>query len=203
MIKEQNMRKKIISTIGMMMVLFVCVGFSGNATAAEAAKSEAPIVKLSYVEVAHYWGWWYYKKEVEPTKGTKGDYGAPLDLAFIFEIENPNSFPVKLDEFKFTVAFEEFDVNTINATESQWIPAGKSNQLRVHSVIDGRQTLLSLMVTGGFKLKEKGISAFEQLEKWWTAVPEFSFPIHVKEGAAVFSSDKGAQVVPFTASYPE
>jgi len=57
-----------------------------------------PEVTLDRVEVAHYWGWWYFKNTVEPTMGDAGNYGAPLDLAFIFDINNTNKYPVKLDE---------------------------------------------------------------------------------------------------------
>ena len=167
------------------------------------ANFQPPTVSLSHAEVAHYWGWWYFAKKVEPTKGDPGDYGAPLDLAFVFDIENPNEYPVQLESFKFTVAFEEFDLNTVSAMETQWIPPGKTNQVRVHAMFDARQSLLSLMVTGGFKLQEKGVSVWDQLQTWWVEAPEFGFPIHVKEGAAVFSADGVSEVVPFTSTYPE
>ncbi|UCG79820.1 MAG: hypothetical protein JSV60_07510, partial [Desulfobacterales bacterium] len=107
---------------------------------------QAPVVTLNWVEVAHYWGWWYFSKKIEPTKGTAGNYGAPLDLAFIFDVNNPNPYPVLMQNLRFTVAFEEFDLNTVGSAEMQWIPAGKTNQLRVHAMFDGRQSLLSLLV---------------------------------------------------------
>ena len=75
---------------------------------------QVPSVTLRVVDVAHYWGWWYYAKKIKPTMGKAGDYGAPLDLAFIYDINNPNPFPVLMDGFKFTVAFEEFDLNTVS-----------------------------------------------------------------------------------------
>jgi hypothetical protein len=106
-----------------------------------------------------------------------------------------------LTDFKFTVAFEEFDLNTVSAIETQWIPAQKTNQIRVHAMFDGRQSLLSLLVTGGFKLKEKGLSAFDQLEYWWRNIQDFNFPVHVKEGAAVFSAEDKTVVVPFKATF--
>ena len=164
---------------------------------------KAPIVTLKSVEVAHYWGWWYFSNKVEPTKGKAGNYGAPLDLAFIFDIQNPNSYPILMDSLKFTVAFEEFDLNSLSSMETQWIPAGKTNQLRVHGMFDGRQSLLSLLVTGGFKLKEKGVGAFDQLEKWWVGVPEFAFPISVKEGSAVFRADDLIKVAAFSGTFPK
>ncbi|MDY6951594.1 MAG: hypothetical protein SWE60_08785 [Thermodesulfobacteriota bacterium] len=166
-----------------------------------------PMVSLNFVEVAHYWGWWYFSNKVEPTKGKAGKYGAPLDLAFIFDVENPNPYPVMMEELKFTVAFEEFDLNTVSSHEVQWIPAGKTNQLRVHAMFDGQQSLLSLLVTGGFKLEEKGMgagpgAALKQLETWWTGIPEFSFPVHVKEGSAIFKADTLTKVGTFGGTFP-
>ena len=58
---------------------------------------KTPVVTLNSVEVAHYWGWWYFSNKVKPTKGKAGNYGAPLDLAFIFDIDNPNSYPVMME----------------------------------------------------------------------------------------------------------
>ena len=163
----------------------------------------SPVVVLNSVEVAHYWGWWYFSKKVEPTKGTAGDYGAPLDLAFILDISNPNPYPVMMENLKFTVAFEEFDLNTVSSTETQWIPGGKTNQVRVHAMFDGRQSLLSLLVTGGFKLKEKGLSVWDQLENWWVGIPAFSFPIYVKEGSAIFNADGVTNVTTFSGTFPQ
>jgi len=168
---------------------------------------KTPVVKLNSAEVAHYWGWWYYSKKIEPTKGSAGDYGAPLDLAFVFDVENPNPYPVMMESLKFTVAFEEFDLNTVASMETQWIPAGKTNQVRVHAMFDGRQSLLSLLVTGGFKLQEKGMGtgaggALKQLGIWWEGIPNFSFPVYVKGGSAVFKADGLTNVASFSATYP-
>jgi hypothetical protein len=159
------------------------------------------------VEVAHYWGWYYFSNKIEPTKGAAGNYGAPLDVAFILDIQNPNPYPVMMEYLKFTVAFEEFDLNTVFSVEPQWIPANKTNQLRVHAMFDGRQSLLSLLVTGGFKLQEKGMgtgagAALKQLGIWWEGIPEFNFPIHVKEGSAVFNAGDVMAVTTFSGTFP-
>jgi hypothetical protein len=122
---------------------------------------QAPVVTLNSVEVAHYWGWWYYSKKIEPTKGKAGDYGAPLDLAFVFDIENPNAYPVMMENLKFTVAFEEFDLNTVGSMETQWIPAGKTNQVRVHAMFDGRQSLLSLLVRAWALVLEQPLGSWQ------------------------------------------
>jgi hypothetical protein len=163
---------------------------------------KSPTVTLSHVELEHYFGWWFYGAKVKPTKGKAGNNGAPLDYAFIFEITNPNNYPVMLDGFSFSVAFEEFGLNRVIAPETMWIPAGKTNQIRVHALFGVRAVQMSLLVTGGFKLKEKGVSFWDALEKWWTGAPNFSFPINVNEGSAVFRADGVTRVVPFNATFP-
>jgi len=163
---------------------------------------KSPTVTLSHVELEHYFGWWFYGAKVKPTKGKAGNNGAPLDYAFIFEITNPNNYPVMLDGFSFSVALEEFGLNRVMSPETMWIPAGKTNQIRVHAVFGVRAVQMSLLVTGGFKLKEKGVSFWDQLEKWWTEAPNFSFPINVNEGSAVFRADGVTRVVPFNATFP-
>jgi hypothetical protein len=163
---------------------------------------KSPTVTLSHVELEHYFGWWFYGAKVKPTKGKAGNNGAPLDYAFIFEITNPNNYPVMLDGFSFSVALEEFDLNRVISPETMWIPAGKTNQIRVHAVFGVRAAQMSLLVTGGFKLKEKGVSFWDQLEKWWTGAPNFSFPLNVNEGSAVFRADGVTRVVPFNATFP-
>jgi len=196
------MRKKII--FASLCVLLIGTLMLACATGSKPTKAnfKAPAVTLNNVDVSHYWGWWYFSNKVKPTKGTAGNYGAPLDLAFVFDVHNPNNFPVMMDGFRFTIAFEEFDLNTVSSNETQWIPAGKTNQVRVHAMFDGRQSLLSLLVTGGFKLKEKGVSVWDQLETWWVGAPALTFPIHVKEGSAVFKAGEQVSVITFSQTYP-
>ncbi len=107
-----------------------------------------------------------------------------------------------LDGFSFSVAFEEFGLNRVIAPETMWIPAGKTNQIRVHAIFGVRAVQMSLLVTGGIKLKEKGVSFWDQLEKWWTGAPNFSFPLNVNEGSAIFTADGLTRVVPFNATFP-
>lgn len=186
-----------------MLILFgILTGCAGTATKPGDQSFKEPTVTLSSMEVAHYWGWWYYAKAVPPTLGTAGNNGAPLDLAFVFNIQNPNPFPVMLESLKFTVAFEDYDLNTLISSDTQWIPAGKTNQIRVHAMFDGEQSRLSLMLVDGAKLKEKGEDAMNLIEKWWTGISKGEVTIHVKEGAAVFKADNATHVTPFQAAYP-
>lgn len=197
------MRKKSI-LLTCFSVLVIAVFLAGCAGVPKPTEDnfQAPVVTLSHVEVQTYWGWWFYGAKVEPTKGKAGNNAAPLDLAFIFTIENPNEFPVLMEKFQFTVGFEEYDINTVTSTEAMWIPAGKTNEIRLHSINDARQTQLSLLVTGGFKLKESGMSFWDALEKWWTQIPDFSFPVHVNQGSAIFKADGMVKSTTFNATFP-
>ena len=163
---------------------------------------QAPEISLLRVEVTYYTGYYYFSSGVEPTRGQAGNYGAPMQLSFIYEIFNPNAYPVELDGFSFTVLFEDFEVNTVSSPEAMWIPAGKTNQLRVPATFDTRQTFLNLQLPGALKLKQKNLTAWEVLEKWWTQAPDFSYPISADQGAAVFRADGITMVVPSSASFP-
>ena len=195
-------RSIILTCLSVVVIAAMLLGCAGMMVTPTQQNFKAPVVTLDSMEVAHAFGYWYYAKKVEPTKGKPDDVGAPLDLAFIFNIENPNEYAVKMESLKFTVAFEEFDLNTVASTDTMWIPAGKTNQVRVHAHFDVRQSLLSLLVTGGFQLKAKGTNAWDQLEKWWTEIPEYTVPVHVNAGSAVFKADGLTQVTTFKATFP-
>lgn len=185
-------------------ILFMAFLFSGCAGWQRPSESnfKTPTVSLSHVELQHYFGFWFYDAKIEPKMGKAGNNGAPLDYAFIFEITNPNDYPVELDGFSFSIAFEGFGLNRAIAPETMWIPPGKTNELRVHAVFDISPAQTSLLITAGFKLKEKGMSAPQAIEKWWTEAPNFSFPINVTEGSAVFKADGVVKVAAFEATFP-
>jgi hypothetical protein len=180
-------------------ILMGCAGMQAKPTE---SNFKAPVVTLGHVEVPYYTGYYYFGNKVEPTKGKAGNYGAPMAMAFIFDIENPNAFPVQLDGFSFTVLFDDFEVNTVSSPETMWIPAGKTNQLRVPAMFDTRQTLLTLLLPGAMKLKETGMSPWDALEKWWTGAPDFAFPVTVEAGSAVFNAADLTKVVAFGATFP-
>ncbi len=197
------MQKKSIVLV-CLSVFLVAVLLSGCAALQKPTESnfKDPVVTLDMVDVAHYFGWWYYTPKVKPTKGKAGHNAAPLDYAFIFNIENPNSYPIMLDNFKFACIIDGFEVNSGYSTEEMWIPAGKTNQLRVEVLFDPRGTMLSLGIVAGQQLKAKGIGLWDALEKIWTQAPDFSFPVGVTQGAAVFKADGVTKVVGFEGSYP-
>ena len=199
------MQKRLILLAGICLLLVApgLISCAGKEEKATQGNFTPPVVTLSRVEVANYWGYWFYGAKVEVTRGKAGNNGAPLGLNFIFDIKNPNPYPVALESLNFTVAFEDFDLNTVGSQEVMWIPAGKTNQLRVSAMLGLFEAFMSVGVTGGFRLKEKGIAVHDQLEKWWTNIPDFSFPVQVKEGAAVFKADNVTSVSSFSATYPK
>ena len=197
------MQKRLILLVGVCLLVVPGLLFGAGKEVKTQKKITPPVVTLNRVEVAHYWGYWFYGAKVEATRGKAGNNGAPLDLNFIFDIKNPNPFPVAMENLTFSVAFEDFDLNTVVSQEVMWIPAGKTNQLRVSAMFDVWQSFMSLGVTGGLKLQEKGIAVHDQLEKWWTGVPDFAFPVQVKEGSAVFTADNVTGVSSFSGTYPK
>jgi hypothetical protein len=160
--------------------------------------AKAPVVKLDRVEVNHIQPFFIaprinFKDCNNP--GTVGAYGytSTMSLAYVFHIQNPNSFPVMLDELRFTAAFEDFDVNMPTAYEDQWIPPGKTNELRVVVVQEAQATIASLMVGGlaAERIKKMGVKQADLVKKWWDTVGDLAFPIQVKNGVAVFQTPDG------------
>jgi hypothetical protein len=161
---------------------------------------DAPVVTLERIDVASIQPF-YVKPIVGKTKDGKpkvGKYGysSTLNLAYIFSIKNPNKVPVMLDEFQFTCAFDDFEVNTALAYEDSWIPAGKTNQLRVVVTNEAFPTIVSLMVGAqhAARIKEMKTSAGALVKKWFEKIADFSFPISVTNGTALFKDEKGDEM---------
>ena len=182
------------------LIFISCAGMQAKPTE---ANFKAPAISLESVQVTQYNGYWYYDAKITPVKGKAGANSAMLPMAFLFNIANPNDYPVKLDGLGFTVAFEGFEVNLVNAFETQWIPAGKTNQLSVMSIVDVQQVLLSLSIPSYEQVKAKNTTPWDLLEKWWTEIPNMTVPIEVKKGAATFTADGVQKIVPFAFKYPK
>jgi hypothetical protein len=194
-------RTLIIACIfGMELFLISCAGIPTKSTE---ANFKTPVISLDTVFVSKYFGYWFYDAKITPLKGRAGNNSSPLIVSLFFNITNPNNYPVKLDGFVFTVSFENIDVNMINVLETQWIPAGKTNQLSVMSTIDIQELLTSLLIASHEKVKAKNTNAWDLIEKWWTEVPNMTVPIGVEKGAATFTADGVQKVIPFTAKYPK
>lgn len=171
--------------------------------AAEKAKPaasgfKAPVISFASFEVPQYDDYWYYDAKTTPTKGKPADRGAPLPMTFAFNIYNPNPYPVLLEGITYTVTFDmDFDLITTNSQEAQWIPPGKTNQVKVTTMITVRSALTNLLLAGAPKLKEMGKTPWDMLEKWWTGVPNLTTIVTVKECTFTFSAKGVSKNVPF------
>jgi archaellum component FlaF (FlaF/FlaG flagellin family) len=158
----------------------------------------APKVTLDSFMVPQYDGYWYFSKKAKPTKGDAGDRGAMLPMSFLFNIENRNPYPILLNGMTFTVVVDkEFELVTYNNDDEYWIPAGMTDQVRATTLITVRSALLSLLVTGGFKLKAKGVSPWKALEDWWKGVPEGTTPVNLTGCSFSFSAGGVSKVYPY------
>jgi hypothetical protein len=185
---------------GMGALFFSCAGMQTKPTA---ANFKAPVIAIEMIDVPQYDGYWYYGGNIKPTKGQAGNHGAPLPIAITFNITNPNPYPVLLDGYKFSLAFEGFELITVNGYDTQWIPAGKTNQLRATTLITTRSALLILGAVSGHQLKAKGMDPWSAMEKWWTTIEDMSFPINITDGNFSFSADGVSKAIPFKGTYPK
>jgi len=182
------------------LILISCAGMPAKPTE---SNFKSPTVALEIVQIPSYFGYWYYDAKATPLKGKPGANSAVLPVAFLFNITNPNEYPIKLDGFVFTVGFEDIDINIVNAYETQWIPSGKTNQLSQVLIVDVQQVLGGLMIANYEKVKAKNVAPWDLLEKWWIEIPNMTVPIEVKRGAATFVADGVQKVIPFAAKYPK
>jgi hypothetical protein len=113
---------------------------------------------------------------------------------------------VMLDELSFTTSFDGFDVATPMVYEDQWIPGGKTNELRVVVTSETLPTMGNLMVGAGnvARMQEMKTNAAALVKKWWDTVGDFAFPIAITNGNAVFKDEKGKEIrITFTGKWPK
>jgi len=195
------MKKRLALYISIFFGLGMLFSSCATAPAPTASNFQAPVIKLASFEVPQYDEYWYYAASVAPTKGNKGDRGAPLPMSFLFDIHNPNPFPVLLNSLTYTVVIDkEFEVITSNVNDSMWIPAGKTDQVRITTLITVRSALTGLLLANAPALKAKGWDAWTTLERWWVQVPQFGVPVGVKNCSFNFTADGVTKVVPFEAT---
>jgi len=162
-----------------------------------------PEVKLDSVQIDYFEGFWTYgKAKVAMGKAPKGGGSSPITLSFVFEITNPNSYPVMLDSSKFFLYFEDYELRVVNDNNPQWIPAGKTNTKVLTVTVTPTSTFGKFILTHAIKAKERGDKPWELIQKWWTGLPDMAFPIHVKEGSFVFMADGLVKVADVEATYP-
>jgi len=179
------------------------VSCAGMQTKPTEANFKNPVIAIELIDVPQYDGYWFYGGNIKPTKGEAGNHGAFLTIAVTFNITNPNPYPVFLDQYLFTLAFEGFELITVNGYETQWIPPGKTNQLRASTLVTTMSAFLILGAVSGHELKAKGMDPWSAMEKWWTTIADMAFPINIGDGNFTFTANGVEKVVYFSATYPE
>jgi len=165
---------------------------TGKGKTVKMTATKPPLVKLDRVDIANYWG----NLDLEKKTGTV------MNLAFVFAVENPNHYKIKLDSIKFTVAFEGFDLNTLTNFDPSYIPGKTTNYLRITGAFDATVAQGNLLVTSGYKLQQMNIKAPDLLKKWWDGISDFTFPITVNGTANFIGPDGNTMVVPFEGTFP-
>ena len=189
------MNRLVLSLAGIVIAAAV-LGGCASMEAEMGMDASPPQVKLERVEVASY-----FPYAAPPAR-------VPLILAFVFNVTNPASRPVTLDELRFSYAFEAkpgeyFTLNSPAVYDPMHIPAKATNTLRVVSVLDSAIVPATLAVTQGFRLQQMGLKGPDLVKDWWEKIGDFSYGIRVSEGVATFTTPKGAVLVSFQDSFPK
>lgn len=155
-----------------------------------------PKVSLERVEVMSYFPW------VDLPART------PLALGFVFNINNPSGYNIKLDNMKFTVSFEAapdkyIEITTPTSYDQIYFPPSTVSQYRVVSIIDSATIRLTLLVAQAPKVQEWKLNIPELIKHWYAKIGDFAFGIKVSEGMAVFNSAKGDIFVSFEGKFPK
>lgn len=176
-------------------LLLVMLTVAGCASLqATGGSAQSPQVQLERVEVASY-----FPYAAPPAR-------VPLVLGFIYRLQNPNDFPVTLEELKFTVSFEAkpgeyFPLNTPIVYETMHIPGKTTNQLRVTAILDSLIVPGNLAVTSGQRVTALGLKPVDVVKEWWEKIGDFPFGIKASEGVAIFASPSGSVLVPFEGTF--
>ncbi len=161
-----------------------------------AEEAEKPKVTLERVEIQSYFPW-----ADLPVR-------TPLALGYVFNIENPGGYNIKLENFKFTTFFEAapdqyLSITTPTTYDTLYFPPHTVSQYRVVDVLDSFTINLSLAVANALKIQELNLNRADVIKNWYTKIGDFAFGIKVGEGMAVFSSEKGDLFVPFEGKFPK
>ena len=160
----------------------------------------APIVTIDSVQLRYYDGFWVYgDAKVALGEAPKGGGSSAISIDFIFNIENSNAYPVKLDSTKFFLCFEDYELQLVTDSNPMWIPAGMTNTKVISTTLNPMVAQTKPMTT---KAKNRGIKPIELVQKWWTQLPDMSFPIHLTGGTFTFTANGLVKPVPYQVRYP-
>ncbi|MBC8512540.1 MAG: hypothetical protein H8D32_06120 [Dehalococcoidia bacterium] len=196
-------RYLLVPLVLLLVVVFGSAAWGGCAApSAPAGPPAAPEVKLNRVEIVKY-----EKLADNFPEGYDALRVGFFELGLIFDVTNPNDYPIKLDELHGTIAFEGapgkwFGVGAAAAYEYQWIPPNYTNQARLNALFTTRVVMLSLLLPGAVMMQEMGVSWTDMIKKWWDETPDFKYKIRVN-GDATFTSPQGDVTSTFSEVFPQ
>ena len=185
---------------GMGLIFASCTGLQVKPTA---ANFKAPMIKLAYIGPTYYTGWWTYgKAKVALGKAPKFGGSSAVTLEFVFQIANPNNYPILLDSSQFFLYFDDYELRIVKDMNEMWIPAGKTNSKVLHVTLDPVTTWGKFLLAGKQLAQERGDKPWGKVSQWWLGLPDMELKIDVTEGSFSFRSDGVSKVVGFSATYP-
>ena len=198
------MKKRLALIVSIILcIALAIISCAGVQTKPTEANFKAPSVKLDFIQVDYYSGFWTYGgAKVE--RGTAPQFGgsSAVTLLFVFEIHNPNEFPIRYDSGSFFVFFEDYELRVVNDSNPMWIPAGMTNSKVLPVTIDGVTTWGKFLLAGKELAIKRGDDPWKKVEEWFTKLPDMSFPIDLRDGQFAFSANGLTRAVPIKASYP-
>jgi hypothetical protein len=198
------MSKRLVITVALCFILgVVLAACAGMATKPTEANFKEPSIALNYIAIDYYNGFWYYgKAKVAKGKAPGGGGSSAVTLAFIFDITNPNSYPIQYESGSFYVFFDDYELRVVNDNNPMWIPAGMTNTKVLTVTIDVWTTYAKFLLAGKQQALDRGDDPWKKVDGWFTNLPEMSFPIDIKDGGFTFSADGIVKAVPIKVRYP-
>jgi hypothetical protein len=168
-----------------------------------AANFKDPVIELESVQVPYYEGFWTYgKAKVAKGKAPKFGGSSPVSLAFVFQITNPNSYPVLLYSSQFFLFFDDYELRIVSDYNDMWIPGGKTNSKVLFVTLTPTSTWVKFLLAGKQQALEKGDKPWEKVEQWWTGLPDMNLKIDIKQGAFSFRADGVSKTLAYSTRYP-
>jgi predicted small secreted protein len=188
------MRRTVL--IGILLLVSVALGACATTQAGGVGAGAQPQVQLDRVEVAAY-----FPFAPPPAR-------VPLVLAFVFNVTNPGSQTVTLEELRFAYGFEAkpgeyFTLNSPWVYDVVHIPPKATNTVRVVSVLDSAIVPATLAVSQGFRMQQLGLKGPDVVKAWFEDIGDFKYGIRVTEGVATFATPGGPVLVSFQDTFPK
>jgi hypothetical protein len=198
------MKKRLALTVCMLFCMALAlVSCAGVQTKPTEANFKAPSVKLDSIQIDYYSGFWTYgNAKVDKGKAPQFGGSSAITLLFVFDITNPNDFPIRYDSSSFFVFFEDYELRVVNDGNPMWIPAGMTNSKVLPLTIDGVTTWGKFLLAGKQLAMERKDDPWKKVEQWFTELPDMSFPIDLKDGQFAFSANGITRAVPVKVRYP-